>query len=408
MANRLTYLTELTELFTEPKTLRKMKGTCWAKIINNSISSGSNILKIKANDMNELTAVVREWNEWIEAGEQNRIWKNEKGNILFCDKNDLFAYENDKTTERMKRATQEQLLEHNRAINSVEHSEKTYKIMANCYSGKKRVVEMSEDSNVVDKSVIEKIIENNRVLFEEKEQKYKKAIEDYDRINAKLAKELDYEFLPYLNSFDVERINNNHEYDKDNRTIYGSETLQTLINRATKVVKIKEGEAVCNRLLWEKWDDNRNKYYSDTPDKCPCVFRNGFCYLSLKTAVIRQEIYLKKGVKLHIKPSHDTLFTPEMFKVTKKRMKCWNTQNVKERLIFDKRIQGAFIPYEECGVEVFYVRLGYSSDKKKLPNHNRGTLECLKWALKENEYKKKKGDKVPTKKDDIIKILLKL
>tara|TARA_R110001606_G_scaffold90692_5_gene202585 strand:- start:4320 stop:5150 length:831 start_codon:yes stop_codon:yes gene_type:complete len=60
--------------------------------------------------------------------------------------------------------------------------------------------------------------------------------------------------------------------------------------------------------------------------------------------------------------------------------------------------------FEETGIEFLYARSGYSIDGKRLPNFNRGAVWNLKNALKMN--------KIPlkglTKKDDIIKALMKI
>ena len=63
-----------------------------------------------------------------------------------------------------------------------------------------------------------------------------------------------------------------------------------------------------------------------------------------------------------------------------------------------------FIAFEECGIEVFYARKGYAIDGKRMPSFNRGSVYGLKQSLKENKIKQKGL----SKKDDIIKVLLKL
>jgi hypothetical protein len=69
-----------------------------------------------------------------------------------------------------------------------------------------------------------------------------------------------------------------------------------------------------------------------------------------------------------------------------------------------------FLPYEECGIEVLYARKGYSIDGKRLPNFNRGSVYGLKQSVLENNFKMKdvKAIHGNTKKDDLIKFLMKL
>ena len=65
-----------------------------------------------------------------------------------------------------------------------------------------------------------------------------------------------------------------------------------------------------------------------------------------------------------------------------------------------------FLPYEECGIEIMYARKGYAIDGKRLPNFNRGSVYGLKHSIKENNIKMKEVG--GTKKDDLIKFLMKL
>jgi len=63
-----------------------------------------------------------------------------------------------------------------------------------------------------------------------------------------------------------------------------------------------------------------------------------------------------------------------------------------------------FFQFEECGIEVLYARKGYSIDGKRLPSFNRGSVYGLKYSLKQNKIKQMGL----TKKDDIIKVLMKI
>lgn len=63
-----------------------------------------------------------------------------------------------------------------------------------------------------------------------------------------------------------------------------------------------------------------------------------------------------------------------------------------------------FTAFEETGIEVLYARRGYSIDGKRMPSFNRGSVYGLKHSLKLNKIKQKGL----SKKDDIIKALLKL
>ena len=63
-----------------------------------------------------------------------------------------------------------------------------------------------------------------------------------------------------------------------------------------------------------------------------------------------------------------------------------------------------FTAFEECGIEVLYARKGYAIDGKRLPSFNRGSVYGLKKSLRQNNIKQKGL----SKKDDIIKVLLKI
>jgi len=354
----------------------------------------NNYLRVKANEYQDIINMFNKWVMWGCRRQLENVYNNIDGDIIFCNKWDILkvAHYTKRNEEHIAREDVKRLK--NRILKQTEY------ITAKCPilddpKNQEKIKAWHENKKVCD--------ENSKKAIKEAEQELPIAIEKYDCINKRLAEELGYDFVPYEKQDGIEVINDNE--------IIGQKQFETQLKSQLRV-NLKPDEDFLNQLRW-KWDDEEHRYKKQKqkynyPQANDCHFQNGECFIIIKNNFcVMQQIWLKKDAKLPINPLQDTLFIPEMFSVTRKRMKTWNTQNV-ERFIWNTKIQGAFMPYEECGVEVFYVRLGYSSDDKKLPNFNRGTLDSLKWALKANDYKKKKGEKTPTKKDDIIKILLKL
>lgn len=429
------YLTELTELIATPKTLRSMKNTNWAKHSSREVYAGyKNCLRIKAKNNAELTAIMNKWTAWAKQGKLENIYNNADGDIIFCEKWDIYDHFNNTIkadTRNAERGARER----------VEGLEQ--KILLEKEKIKKPPVFYTKEreAQAIENKKLEDAQSEARILKCEKE--LPNAIEEYDRKNALLAVELGYAVIPYANAVGIERSSRGD-------FVMGQKQFEKDIKKELRTT-LKDGEECYNEIAWKHRTSDYYKrsndkiWYSFMPNDKEYYFENGDCFIKIHyNLTIQQQVYFKKGHALQVKGTptvikiangadevkpcltgielNSTLFYAEMFSVIKKRMKSWNTQNTTDadRFIEHKNIQGAFMPYEECGVECFYVRLGYATDGKKLPNHNRGTLECLKSAWRENigeatskaDKAKAKKDgkaiKMPTKKDDLIKELMKL
>jgi hypothetical protein len=412
----LPFITELNELFITPKTLRSMKNTSWANYSNKTIYVGyRDCLRIKAKDETELNVIMEKWNFWAKNGMISNIYNNIDGDIIFCNKWDI--YDNN-ITEALKEAKKEERVAREE-IERHKNTIKTETIKLNTEIDLNKAHYTPEYIEYEKKTKKEQD-ERSKQKIKNAEEELPKSIENYDRINERLANQLNYDYIPYKEAEFIEYA------DILGRTrqrthILGQKQFEKGILTQLKSRFLQEGEAVYNGIAWKRLDAEKKEWYSDMPSPRQLIYKNGECFIEIQDNLsIQQQIYKKKGVEV-VRQFLDTtdLYVAEMFNITKKRMKCWNDQNTEietDRYIEHKKIQGAFIPYEECGIECFYVRLGYATDGKKLPNFNRGTLECLKYAWKSNigepaKAKKQKGIKIPkmpTKKDDLIKELMRL
>ena len=119
----------------------------------------------------------------------------------------------------------------------------------------------------------------------------------------------------------------------------------------------------------------------------------------------------KKGTSLKIATKYDSRTEKEnsflsnhynCFNIIKKEFKLMEEN---KRSFYNKYFTTApFTAFEECGIEVLYARKGYAIDGKRLPSFNRGSVYGLKNSLRRNKIKQKGL----SKKDDIIKVLLKI
>ncbi len=142
--------------------------------------------------------------------------------------------------------------------------------------------------------------------------------------------------------------------------------------------------------------------------------------IPINRILIKTNIFQKKGFALtyYKKKIDNTLFIEQMFNITIKRMKAlFNKENVKkgDKYLTKYIRQTDFRPYEESGIECLFVKTetNYNS------NYNIIKIEGLKsaysenmcnriWCDKKNKYVKIKDIKNSTKKNDIIKALMKL
>lgn len=141
--------------------------------------------------------------------------------------------------------------------------------------------------------------------------------------------------------------------------------------------------------------------------------------VQLKTLVGCENIYMLKGVALKdLKRTDTDLCVPKMFRIITKRQKLY-TEGLKGEKDKIKHCDKPFEPFEECGIEVLYVNLGFKSDGTKTANRNKGTLPHLKhaytnnkcgdiWDEQKQKYVKDKTKKMPTKKEELAKVLYKV
>ena len=147
--------------------------------------------------------------------------------------------------------------------------------------------------------------------------------------------------------------------------------------------------------------------------------KNEFEKIQLKTLVGCENIYMVKGAALKdLKRTDTDLCVPKMFRIISKRQKLY-TEGLKGEKDKMKDSFKPFEPFEECGIEVLYVNLGFKSDGTKTANRNKGTLPHLKnaytnnkcgdiWDEQKQKYVKDKTKKMPTKKEELAKLLYKV
>lgn len=130
--------------------------------------------------------------------------------------------------------------------------------------------------------------------------------------------------------------------------------------------------------------------------------------LEIKTTRIAQKgEKLSKYEKAHLLPFVSHKDSPLSHVV-----KCFNIVEKEFKLVQESKrdfyrkyfTTKPFFAFEETGIEVFFARKGYAIDGKRLPSFNRGSVYGLRLSLKLNNIKQKGL----TKKDDMIKVLMKL
>jgi len=203
------------------------------------------------------------------------------------------------------------------------------------------------------------------------------------------------------------------EIRNNKRLITKSGFLKLIKALSGKQIKLKEGEDSVMDLYFNH-DVDGDDYIQKIPPYC----KSGG--LAINTLITKENVFKKKSIILQgiTRDENNTLYIPKMFKIISKNQKLY-TEGIKGANDKKEYANKPFEPFEKCGVEVVYVRLGYKSDGTKQGNRNRGTLECLKdaykmnmcgceWSEKKKEYVKIKGLKMPSKKDELTKVLLKM
>ena len=192
----------------------------------------------------------------------------------------------------------------------------------------------------------------------------------------------------------------------------------------TTTEKVKELYNLYNVKSETSYYDNFDEFIKETHNKDLYVVKYRFEFANTYTKKegsketefaiyhLYKEIYhyCKKGSKLRTNSDIETYkystdkFTlnPRCFNIIDKEFKLM--QESKRDYYTTYFTNKPFFQFEECGIEVLYARKGYSIDGKRLPSFNRGSVYGLKYSLKQNKIKQMGL----TKKDDIIKVLMKI
>ena len=388
------YMSELKDLIKEPKTLRSMKHTNWSDTHNYSLDSSvwKCYIRVKATDYADFVKTQKELNNAL----VKKLELSEKllSKFALSEYNDII-YFNRVLCKDLKNVF-------NRIIDLMNENKQSESVL-------KSASKYSCDT-----------IENINKTIKDNENKISQLKTDYGIMEKQIASECKLVPTGFDALFANEcRISCEDYYTGEFRVerLIGKQQFIDQIKEHTKTPSLRKGEDYEYSIKYS-YVVNGDTYYSNE------YYNNNENYdISTNRLKIFKNTFLKKGVDIkYHKDTNNTLFMERMFNITKKKMKAWNMENVKEedKYISQKKLQGNFIPYEENGVECLYVKLGYKSDGAKNNNYNRGTLQSLKyaysenmcssvWCDKKNKYVKRKDIKIkPTKKDDFIKILMKL
>lgn len=422
------YIAELKALFETPRTLRSMKYTSWSKTNKSEMGFTSQHIKIKAE--HKQTAMFELGKAVSEGGD---LSKELLEKFVFSELAEL-AYEDQEQRLYKPRPTwcceavwNAELKKHNLAPT---HDEDVGEWRTTFYKTV-RLINLKKD-----KEKCKNLIKNHFGKIEEMERKMadlnveiKNVIEKYDALQAKMVERYGIKSMSFEERMNAEIVENNNDvphFDSYNFTILCSKSwfVKEIKRLGTKEKLSADQDSVVELKFVKKYTNGEiNMWKWGSLPLTTEVKENENSYYILRTRSIAcvENVFLKKGVELPSftkRPKDNTLFIPEMFNIIDKNEKLY-TEGLKGEKDRKSAVQNAFEPYEECGIEVMYVRLGYKSNGAKNGNRNRANLECLKHTYKQNrcgekwdekkaKYVKDKTKTTPTTKDEFCRILYKL
>lgn len=440
--NELTFIKELTALIKQPKTLRSMKYTTWSNTTEHKQYEFNDCyIMPKTENSDEFNELINELGKCVSNGGDmseellNKfIFSGDFCELLYAEKQkneykprpsgyceEEWSAELKKLRESVDNNINKMSVLFEEALKSKKekyNNEREYEYLKR-QSGDRDCRWYSEKRTKEENAKrYEEIILRQQRTIEESENKLKENIEKYNEIQNIIVErygiksmtfeereqaEIKYIYLVYSNKI--------YEYK---HLITKSGFVKLIKRLSNKIQTLKIGEESVVDLYF-KHKEKGNDFESIT--KYAPYKKSG---LQLKTFITQENVFKKKGIEINdnTRDENNTLYVPKMFNIISKRNKLY-TEGIKGLNDNKSDEYKPFDPFEKCGVEVVYVRLGYKSDGTKQGNKNKGSLECLKNAYKDNmcgyewnekkkEYVKIKGAKMPTKKDELTQILYKV
>lgn len=415
--HELTFIDELTELFKQPKTLRSMKYTNWSNTTDRK-EYGLDCFHVgtKTQNEEEYSELIKKLGKCVsEGGNMSEdllaefVFSGEYGELLYDEKNK----NGDKDIKKMNMLFEKVLLCKIRKT-TIDYN----------YDNKKKLVDTDNMGNVwysKCKTKEENEEYHRRDLIgmksrsEECENEIKISIEEYEKIQKIIIERYGIKSMTF-----EEREKAEIKYVSWRTYFLTGYYILISKSNFTKLIK---SLSVKKRFLRVGEQSVIDLYFKHTVGEEEMVIKTAPYHkdgLRLKSLITRENVFSVKGVILEniTRKDDNTLYLPKMFNIISKREKLY-TEGIKGIKDNKDNANKAFEPYEKTGIEILYVRLGYKSDGTKQGNRNKGNLECLKnaykenmcgheWSEKKNEYVKIKGLKMPTKKDELTKVLYKL
>ena len=435
MEQNRTYMNELKALFHTPRTLRSMKYTNWSKTTTHEGEGYKKHLKIIGE--HEQTAIY-ELGKAVSGGgvmseellakfvfsEMNELVYNAEEEVRYKPKPSWCNVEVWNAEWEKRRSNQDkELIEWNRVFTLImegiynkKNCEKTLPTIKNMSWG------VSQDDNAKKREAKTLNVEKR---IAELDTAIKSGIEKYDALQVKMVERYGITSVPFEEREKTDTIQHTDTSGDYNYTkLCGKTEFVNYIKAFGKkrsVLTADQDSVIELKYVIKDNEGGRQLYYWENLPLNE-VKENGkpFSIIHIRNMASCENVFLKKGALLAdiTRADEQTLFVPKMFKVISKNEKLY-TEGLKGEKDRKTTIQNAFEPYEESGIEIMYVRLGYKSDGTKNGNRNRGNLECLKdtykqnrcgeiWDEKKLKWIKDKTKKMPTKKDDLVRILYKL